>query len=56
MSSDALEVRTLVAALSEKVEISKQGLDAQAVGNALFGLQRMKSNRYVHALVAGIYA
>lgn len=37
LSSEALEVRTLVAALAEKVEVSTVGLDAQAIGNALFG-------------------
>ena len=31
------QVRTLVSALAEKVEISTVGLDAQAIGNALFG-------------------
>ena len=85
LSSDKTEVRSLVAALAEKVETSTTGkvvddddvvgivflfcyhlyydfphnlhhhhyylyhnyyvgLDAQAIGNALFGLQRMKSN------------
>jgi len=44
-----------VAALSEKVEISTQGLDAQAIGNGLFGLQCMKSNcPEVRALVQAI--
>jgi len=55
LSSDSLEVRSLVAALSEKVEISTQGLDAQAIGNGLFGLQCMKSNcPEVRALVQAI--
>ena len=44
MNSDSLEVRALLAALSEKIEASSVTLDAQAVGNALFGLQRMNSN------------
>lgn len=32
-----------MAALAEKVELSTEALDAQAIGNALFGLQNMES-------------
>jgi hypothetical protein len=33
----AHQVRTLIAALAEKIETSTAGLDAQAIGNGLFG-------------------
>jgi hypothetical protein len=44
MSSDAAEVRLLVRALSGQVERCRESLDAQAVGNALYGLQGMSSD------------
>ena len=38
---DSEQTRRLVAALTPKVRDCREALDAQAVGNALYGLQRM---------------
>jgi len=38
MSSEHAEVRAVVGALAEKVAESREMLDAQGVGNALYGL------------------
>ena len=42
MSTDVSEVRQLVDVLAEKVAKSETELDAQAIGNALYGLQSMR--------------
>jgi hypothetical protein len=44
MSSDSVEVRAMLSALSPKVESCREALDAQAVGNALYGMQGMSSD------------
>jgi very-short-patch-repair endonuclease len=44
MSSDVQEVRDVLVALVPKIEGSREELSAQAVGNALYGLQSMSSD------------
>jgi hypothetical protein len=44
MSSDCPEVRALLAELTPKVKGCREELNAQAVGNALYGLQGMSSD------------
>jgi hypothetical protein len=44
MSSDSAEVRAMLSALVSKVENCKELFSAQAVGNALYGMQRMSSD------------
>ena len=44
MSSEYVEVRTLVSVLAKKVAESNPELCAQAIGSALFGLQRLSSD------------
>ena len=44
MSSDHDEVRDVLSALAMKVDSCKEDLNAQALGNALYGLQRMSSD------------
>jgi outer membrane murein-binding lipoprotein Lpp len=44
MSSDVREVKDVLAALAPKVESCREELDAQAVGNAVYGLQSMSSD------------
>ena len=44
MSSEYVEVRALVSALAKKVAESNPELCAQAIGSALFGLQRLSSD------------
>ena len=42
MSSEVAEVRGLVGALAKKLEESETELDAQAIANALYGMQSMR--------------
>ena len=52
---DSEEARQLVAALTPKVQHCREELDAQAVGNALYGLQQMgDSHVEVRQLVAAL--
>jgi hypothetical protein len=44
MSSNHDEVRAVLSALDMKVQSCKEGLNAQAVGNTLYGLQKMSSD------------
>jgi hypothetical protein len=44
LSSEYVEVRALVRALGKKVAESNPELCAQAIGSALFGLQRLSSD------------
>jgi len=44
MSSDVPEVREILRVLSPKIGSCQEALDAQAVGNALYGLQSMSSD------------
>ncbi len=43
MSSQEAEVRAVLDALGRKISESRQELDAQSIGNALYGLQGMSS-------------
>ena len=43
MSGKEVEVRELLGALSSKISESKEMLDGQEIGNALYGLQGMSS-------------
>lgn len=55
MSSDYPEVLQLVSALSTKISESSPTLYAQAIGSALFGLQKMSSDSFeVRSLVSAI--
>ena len=49
-----VEVRQLVAALTAKVQEFEKLRDAQAVGNALYGLQKMGESQEVGQLVAAL--
>jgi hypothetical protein len=44
MSSDSAEVRAILSALLPKVESCREAFNAQAVGNALYGMQQMSSD------------
>jgi predicted nucleic acid-binding Zn-ribbon protein len=44
MSSDVREVKDVLAALAPKIEGCKEELDAQAVSNAIYGLQSMSGD------------
>lgn len=44
MSSESADVLALVSAISTKVSESQPELSAQAIGSALYGLQRMSSD------------
>ena len=44
MSSDHVEVRSLLSALEPKVRSCRGSLNVQAVGSALYGLRGMSSN------------
>jgi hypothetical protein len=50
MSSDHVEVRSMISALSGKVHSCKESLDAQAVGNGLYGMQGIKGDHCVSIL------
>jgi very-short-patch-repair endonuclease len=56
MSSDVQEVRYVLGALAPKIKGCREQFDAQAVGNALYGLQSMSSDaeevRYVLGALA----
>jgi len=55
MSSDYPEVLQLVSALASKISESSPTLYAQAIGSALFGLQKMSSDSFeVRSLVSAI--
>ncbi len=43
-SSDSTEVQAMLKALMPKVESCREALDAQNVGNSLYGLQGMSSD------------
>ena len=51
---DSEQTRELVAALTPKVRDCREALDAQAVGNALYGLQRMGDSEQTRELVAAL--
>ncbi len=52
MNSTNMEVRCLLNVFASKIESCNKPLDAQAVGNALYGLQIMNSDnlevQYLH--------
>ena len=51
---DSAELRKLVAALAVKVQKCREDLDAQAVGNALYGLRRMSDSQEVRQLLTAL--
>ena len=51
---DSTEVRQLVTVLVPKVQQCREELSSQAVGNALYGMQRLGDSHVVRKLVAAL--
>ena len=52
--SDSYEVKDIISALTSHIKKPQLQLDAQAIGNALYGLQKMSDSDEVKALLSAL--